>query len=108
VVDVANLLQTDDLFGLGPFEEMTPVPDLDELLHLPECSRGKPPMCKECQQAAEQGPSARGDRKPFAAGLVPPISAPALVEGTKMTREPAPVDRAGTPAEPNQLGDAPE
>jgi hypothetical protein len=40
VVDVANLLQTDDLFGVAPFEPMAPVPDLEELLHLPDCLHG--------------------------------------------------------------------
>jgi cobalt-zinc-cadmium efflux system outer membrane protein len=38
VVDVANLLQTDDLFGVAPCEEMIPVPNLDEMLHLSESS----------------------------------------------------------------------
>jgi cobalt-zinc-cadmium efflux system outer membrane protein len=38
VVDVANLLQTDDLFQVGSTQEMTPVPDLDQLLMLPCCS----------------------------------------------------------------------
>jgi cobalt-zinc-cadmium efflux system outer membrane protein len=81
VVDVANLLQTDDLFGLGPLEEMTPVPDLDELLPLPECSRGKPPACRGRPQATEQGPSK---------------SAPGTVEGARM------------PADSNLFGDPPE
>jgi len=35
VVDVANLLQTDDLFGIGPKEEVEPVPDLEHLLPIP-------------------------------------------------------------------------
>jgi len=32
VVDVANLLQTDDLFGLGQIEQFAPIPDLRRLL----------------------------------------------------------------------------
>ena len=38
--DVLGALSTRHLFGVAPHEEMTPVPDLDELLHLPECPRG--------------------------------------------------------------------
>ncbi len=45
VVDVANLLQTDDLFGLGPSEPVVPVPDLEHL----------PPPC-----GPSAGPPARG------------------------------------------------
>jgi cobalt-zinc-cadmium efflux system outer membrane protein len=38
VVDVANLLQTDDLFQVGKtLEEMTPVPDLEHLMPPPGC-----------------------------------------------------------------------
>src|SRR5262249_55723430 len=37
VVDVANLLQTGDLFQLAPPECVGPVPDLAELLPLPCC-----------------------------------------------------------------------
>jgi cobalt-zinc-cadmium efflux system outer membrane protein len=36
VVDVANLLQTDDLFQVGPPHDVDPVPDLDHL-RLPAC-----------------------------------------------------------------------
>jgi cobalt-zinc-cadmium efflux system outer membrane protein len=35
VCDVANLLQTDDLFQVGPKKEMAPVPDLKQLAPLP-------------------------------------------------------------------------
>jgi cobalt-zinc-cadmium efflux system outer membrane protein len=38
VVDLANLLQTDDLFQTGRTEPTAPVPDLEHLLH-PECAR---------------------------------------------------------------------
>jgi cobalt-zinc-cadmium efflux system outer membrane protein len=44
VNDVANLLQTDDLFQIGPTSEMTPVPDLRQLWPhgLVPCSKVKP------------------------------------------------------------------
>jgi cobalt-zinc-cadmium efflux system outer membrane protein len=44
VVDVANLLQTDDLFQTGPLQEMAPVPDLLKLLPpcRPVAPTGKP------------------------------------------------------------------
>jgi cobalt-zinc-cadmium efflux system outer membrane protein len=35
VVDVANLLQTDDLWGMCPNEEVAPVPNLEHLFHVP-------------------------------------------------------------------------
>jgi cobalt-zinc-cadmium efflux system outer membrane protein len=37
VADVANLLQTNDLFQVNQLQEMPPVPDLDHLLPLPCC-----------------------------------------------------------------------
>jgi cobalt-zinc-cadmium efflux system outer membrane protein len=37
VADVANLLQTDDLFGVGPTQAMEPVPDLRQLTPPPGC-----------------------------------------------------------------------
>jgi cobalt-zinc-cadmium efflux system outer membrane protein len=52
VVDVANLLQTDDLFQVGRPQEMVPVPDLDELLPLPirHLRKRKPAPCQPVVQ----------------------------------------------------------
>jgi cobalt-zinc-cadmium efflux system outer membrane protein len=46
VVDVANVLQTDDLFQVGPTQEMVPVPDLDAVTPpgvLESCKRPRRP-----------------------------------------------------------------
>jgi outer membrane protein TolC len=43
VNDVANLLQTEDLFGVGPRQEMAPVPDLRQLTPPQGLSPSPPP-----------------------------------------------------------------
>jgi cobalt-zinc-cadmium efflux system outer membrane protein len=43
VVDMAHLLQTEDLFGMSPTEPMAPVPDLQDLLSVPRCNPGAAP-----------------------------------------------------------------
>jgi cobalt-zinc-cadmium efflux system outer membrane protein len=47
VVDVANVLQTDDLFQMAPTQDMVPVPDLEHLVPMP-CAHpagGLPEQC---------------------------------------------------------------
>jgi cobalt-zinc-cadmium efflux system outer membrane protein len=41
VVDLANLLQTDDLFQVGKTQEVDPVPDLESIFPLPGCEPGQ-------------------------------------------------------------------
>jgi cobalt-zinc-cadmium efflux system outer membrane protein len=41
VADIANLLQTDDLFQAGPAQNCAPFPDLEHLLPLPEGHHGR-------------------------------------------------------------------
>jgi cobalt-zinc-cadmium efflux system outer membrane protein len=71
VCDVANLLQTDDLFQVGPRKEMVPVPDLKQLT---------PPGMLPCPRAAPQ----------CAEKSSPPAAPPA---------QPAPVDPPADTAE---------
>jgi outer membrane protein, heavy metal efflux system len=57
VCDVANLLQTDDLFQVGPKKEMAPVPDLKQLaprLGLPPCPSPFPPHVPQAGKATPQ------------------------------------------------------
>ncbi|MHB1423128.1 MAG: TolC family protein [Gemmataceae bacterium] len=58
VCDVANLLQTDDLFQVGPKKEMVPVPDLKQLAPRP----GLPP-CPSPQPAPVDQPADTADDK---------------------------------------------
>jgi cobalt-zinc-cadmium efflux system outer membrane protein len=58
VVDVANLLQTDDLFGLGQTEQFAPIPDLERLL--PESCPPMPPLPPH-----RAGPEAAGQPAPL-------------------------------------------
>jgi cobalt-zinc-cadmium efflux system outer membrane protein len=51
VCDVANLLQTDDLFQVGPKKEMVPVPDLPQLAPRP----GMQPCSATSSESAPQG-----------------------------------------------------
>jgi cobalt-zinc-cadmium efflux system outer membrane protein len=72
VVDVANLLQTDDLFGLGQTEQFAPVPDLGHLL--PESC--PPPRLSPPSQASRTGvgpglPAVREEQQPVRLPLTP-------------------------------------
>jgi cobalt-zinc-cadmium efflux system outer membrane protein len=63
VADVANLLQTDDLFQIGPKKEMSPVPDLKQLMRPDDLP---PPL---------PTPPAEAPEKPTS--LPPPLPMPA-------------------------------
>jgi cobalt-zinc-cadmium efflux system outer membrane protein len=55
VIDVANVLQTDDLFQVAPRVDVAPVPDLDQLLPrhgLRDCVQGTPKWLHETTTAA--------------------------------------------------------
>ena len=74
VVDVANLLQTDDLFGGGPNESVAPVPDLGRLP--PPCDPpGGPP---QGAPAPAGEPTRSGPLTPLPQALVPLERRPAI------------------------------
>jgi outer membrane protein, heavy metal efflux system len=60
VSDVANLLQTDDLFQVGPKKEMAPVPDLKQLAprpdFLPPCASTSSERAPRSGKATRPGP----------------------------------------------------
>jgi cobalt-zinc-cadmium efflux system outer membrane protein len=61
VVDVANLLQTDDLFQIGEEEAVAPVPDLEHLLPPPCCHPCTPLPDPHLKQADPNWPPAVPD-----------------------------------------------
>jgi cobalt-zinc-cadmium efflux system outer membrane protein len=71
VADVANVLQTDDLFQTNQLQEMPPVPDLGQLLPLPCCH-----PCGTLPGAASQMPAILGAPVPIAEPM-PPAGGPA-------------------------------
>jgi cobalt-zinc-cadmium efflux system outer membrane protein len=71
VVDVANLLQTNDLFQTGRTEEVAPVPDLEHLLTWPWVNATGACAANHPAPAAAQGGDA-GTARP--ATLLPPCS----------------------------------
>lgn len=72
VVDIANLLQTDDLFGMGPNEPVAPVPDLGHLP--PPCG---PPVGPPPGAPVPPGePTPPGPLPPPPQAFVPPASRP--------------------------------
>jgi cobalt-zinc-cadmium efflux system outer membrane protein len=109
VVDVANLLQTDDLFQTGRTEEVAPVPDLEHLLSWPFVR--PTPGCAADHSASGEGPCQGAART---VTLLPPPSpeqapepaagSPARLGPARSFAEITPVIRPG-PAE--RLGSAP-
>jgi outer membrane protein, heavy metal efflux system len=90
VVDIANLLQTDDLFGLGQNEQAFPVPDLEQLL--PEaCPTPRRPLSHQGRTLAEA------------------IGVPGTTEPLRLSLEPARTEFAPAfiPAEGNAPGPRP-
>jgi cobalt-zinc-cadmium efflux system outer membrane protein len=83
VVDVANLLQTDDLFQVGPGQEVAPIPDLNHL-RLPSCPP-RPAMLPSVNKGADNPAD------------VQPVSASANTVPAK-AQEPIPPPTAPNPA----------
>jgi cobalt-zinc-cadmium efflux system outer membrane protein len=79
VNDVANLLQTDDLFQAGPTREMAPVPDMKQLTtgHGPTTSVAAPreeaPVASRAlsSEGAKEAPTAQGRAGPHRPGVLP-------------------------------------
>jgi cobalt-zinc-cadmium efflux system outer membrane protein len=109
VVDVANLLQTDDLFQTGRTEEVAPVPDLEQLLSWPfvrpahGCAADqRAPATAQCQGAGAARPVTLlpppgPEQAPAPAAGSPARLAPAqsFMEVTPVIR-PAPAERPGS------------
>jgi cobalt-zinc-cadmium efflux system outer membrane protein len=95
VNDVANLLQTDDLFGVGPRQEMDPVPDLRQFVPphgLPPCLPA-PPAGKDHRPAPETRSASRSP----APSPSPATPAGENVVGTLLEPPPPPPRPAGGP-----------
>ena len=99
VVDVANLLQTDDLWGMGPNEEVEPVPDLEHLFHLP-CPQPCGAPAGNCVAPAV-GQTLPAPSAPAGPELTLPESQPARQEGGPPRQTPPP--SAGLPVPPLDL-----
>jgi cobalt-zinc-cadmium efflux system outer membrane protein len=84
VVDVANLLQTDDLFQVAPREEMFPVPDLQAL----------PPPVIVMPPAA---PCAAAPRAPTVPAAADPENSPATPPATAIPATLPGIDRPAAP-----------
>jgi cobalt-zinc-cadmium efflux system outer membrane protein len=84
VVDVANLLQTDDLFQAAPREDVFPVPDLQAL---PPPVIVKPPAA----------PCATGLERPAAPAATEPASSPAAPQPTLLPTTLDGIDRPPPP-----------
>jgi cobalt-zinc-cadmium efflux system outer membrane protein len=66
VADVANVLQTDDLFQVGPKQEMAPVPDLPRLMPPADPASGAGPRSPDSPRVASdwrsESPTVQTDR----------------------------------------------
>jgi cobalt-zinc-cadmium efflux system outer membrane protein len=100
VVDVANLLQTDDLFQVSRTEDVTPIPDLDQFLP-PRCCHAGGRCPAKCLPAAVDQERMAGPEKgehpvqpAHLRGSSGPEPGPRDGEGTKCPRVPP----APTPA----------
>jgi cobalt-zinc-cadmium efflux system outer membrane protein len=96
VADVANLLQTDDLFQVGQLQELPPVPDLEHLLPLPCChpcgrlpaAGAQPQEGQELPGLPRQGPAPTAPPGEPARPL--PGPGPVIPENTKLDPLPGP------------------
>ena len=80
VNDVANLLQTDDLFQIGPQKEMVPVPDLKQLAPPQGQDRGRrSEVGGQRSEVGGQTSDLTSDLRPPTSDLQPPTSD--LLEG---------------------------
>jgi cobalt-zinc-cadmium efflux system outer membrane protein len=114
VVDVANLLQTNDLFQTGRTEEVVPVPDLEHLLTWPWVSPTAPCAANHQAPAEAQGKDASAARP---ATLLPPsgpeqtpapaAGSPARLRPVQSFAEIPPVIRSAPAAPSDRLGSAP-
>jgi cobalt-zinc-cadmium efflux system outer membrane protein len=96
VVDVANLLQTDDLFQVAPREEVDPVPDLQPLpppviIKPPSAPCPAAPQAAAVPAAAGAASSAAAPQPKFVPAIPPGIDGP-VAPGR---REPAPSADSG-------------
>jgi cobalt-zinc-cadmium efflux system outer membrane protein len=80
VADVANVLQTDDLFQTDQLQEMPPVPDLDHLLPLPCCHPcGTLPSGGAERTNVPEAPGPTIEPMPPATAPVPPPDSGAVI-----------------------------
>jgi cobalt-zinc-cadmium efflux system outer membrane protein len=80
VADVANVLQTDDLFQTNQLQEMPPVPDLEHLLALPCCHPcGTLPQSSAQPAESHEGSALPAAPTPAASNLAAPRPGPGPV-----------------------------
>jgi cobalt-zinc-cadmium efflux system outer membrane protein len=100
VVDVANLLQTDDLYQAGPCREMEPIPDLEHLLPVKDGPHGLKKHGKDGEVPAPPLPP------PFPPPeLTPHAACPAAATAASAAPPAAPLEQTGAKAPPAQQGD---
>jgi cobalt-zinc-cadmium efflux system outer membrane protein len=88
VVDVANLLQTDDLFQVGPQQEVAPVPDLEPF--------APPHGLRSCPPPAQPLPRMSSSRQPTNIEARSEVVLPSTDTGSLPARQ-APMVRYSTP-----------
>jgi cobalt-zinc-cadmium efflux system outer membrane protein len=114
VVDVANLLQTDDLYQVGRPHEMAPVPDLKEVAPPPRMPPAPPEAAKDVRGGPARtvsAPARRPDTLPPAVSdaprTLPPVPAAARTPPPAAVLAPPTLPPAPMPAAPPILPPAP-